>query len=61
MDKDWILQTNDTRRLFSNATWVPLRASQRQTYGITNVKNVGFVEEFWMWNGSIPAAKQENC
>lgn len=47
MDKDWILYTGEIRRIFSNATWVPLRAYRSKTYGITNVMDVGYVEDFF--------------
>lgn len=43
MDKDWVLQTKETRRTFSNATWVPLRASSNDEQG--NVKDIGYVSE----------------
>lgn len=33
MNRDWILQTRETRRSFANATWVPLRASQAKEQG----------------------------
>lgn len=32
-DQAWILQTNETRRRFSSATWVPLRASESHVVG----------------------------
>ena len=41
MNQDWILQTKETRRVFSNATWVPLRASINDEQG--NVKNIGYI------------------
>lgn len=40
MCQDWILQTKETRRAFSNATWVPLRASCNDKQG--EMKNVGY-------------------
>ena len=43
MNQDWILQTKETRRVFSNATWVPLRASINDEQG--NVKNIGYISE----------------
>lgn len=43
MDKDWVLQTKETRRTFSSATWVPLRASSNDEQG--NVKDIGYVSE----------------
>jgi len=45
MKKEWILQQNETRRKFSNSTWVPLRASYTEENG--NIKNVGFVSEYF--------------
>src|SRR5690625_5121165 len=47
MSRDWILQKKDTRRFFSNATWVPLRASYTNEKGKGTVKDVGYVEEFF--------------
>lgn len=43
MNQDWILQTKETRRSFSGATWVPLRASSNDEKG--KVKNIGYVSE----------------
>lgn len=45
MNKEWILQTKETRRFFSGATWVPLRASHDDENG--NVKTVGYVSEYF--------------
>jgi hypothetical protein len=45
MEKDWILQTKETRRLLSNATWIPLRESREDEKG--NVKEVGYVQEYF--------------
>ena len=45
MDKDWVLQTKETRRTFSSATWVPLRASSNDEKG--NVKDIGYISEFF--------------
>jgi hypothetical protein len=45
MDQVWILQTKETRRTFSGATWVPLRASLNEEQG--DVKSVGYVEDFF--------------
>lgn len=47
MDQDWILQKKETRRLYSNATWVALRASYTNEKGKGNLKDVGYVEEFF--------------
>ena len=33
MNEEWILQKKETRRLFSTATWVPLRASVKDEKG----------------------------
>ncbi len=43
MDKDWILLTKETRRAFSSATWVPLRASSNDEKG--NVRSIGYISE----------------
>jgi len=45
MNQDWILQTKETRRIFSGATWVPLRASSNDEQG--EVKDIGYVSEFF--------------
>lgn len=45
MDQDWILQTKETRRFFSGATWVPLRASCNEEQG--EVHDIGYVSEFF--------------
>jgi hypothetical protein len=45
MDQNWILQTAETRRLFSKATWIPLRASTSNETG--SVKQVGYVSEYF--------------
>lgn len=45
MNQEWILQTKETRRAFSNATWVPLRASINDEKG--NVKNVGYIGDYF--------------
>lgn len=45
MDKDWILQSKDTRRVFANATWVPLRASVEHSKG--DVKAVPYESEYF--------------
>lgn len=45
MNQEWILQTKETRRAFSNATWVPLRASINDKKG--NVKNIGYISEYF--------------
>lgn len=43
MNQDWILQTKETRRTFSSATWVPLREFRNDEQG--NVKDIGYIGE----------------
>lgn len=43
MNQDWILQTKETRRSFSSATWVPLRASYTDELG--EVRDIGYISE----------------
>jgi hypothetical protein len=45
MKRDWILQTKETRRTFSRATWVPLRASYNDEQG--EAQDIGYVSEFF--------------
>ncbi|SFK23284.1 hypothetical protein SAMN04488082_11794 [Desulfomicrobium apsheronum] len=45
MNHDWILQTKETRRAFSSATWVPLRASINHEKG--DVESIGYVSEYF--------------
>lgn len=45
MNQDWILQKKETKRTFSNATWVPLRASRDEDQG--DVQDIGYVSEFF--------------
>ncbi|MBU9166624.1 hypothetical protein [Burkholderia gladioli] len=45
MDRDWILQTRETRRTFAGATWVPLRASHADEKG--EVREVGYINEYF--------------
>jgi len=47
MNRDWVLQTRETRRSFANAAWVPLRASQDDEQGKVRVTQVGYVSEFF--------------
>ena len=47
MNRDWILQSKETRRTFATATWVPLRASQEDERGPATVTEVGYVSEFF--------------
>lgn len=43
MNQDWILHKKETRRLFSRATWVPLRASCNDEQG--EIRDIGYVNE----------------
>jgi hypothetical protein len=45
MNLEWIPQTKETRRVYSNATWIPLRASIDTSEG--NIKDVGDVAEYF--------------
>ncbi|WP_086480463.1 hypothetical protein [Oceanospirillum sanctuarii] len=45
MNQDWILQKRETRRTFSNSTWVPLRASVKDEKG--NAYYAGHVAEYF--------------
>ena len=45
MTLEWLLQTRETRRAFSTATWVPLRASINDERG--EVCSIGYVSEFF--------------
>jgi hypothetical protein len=45
MNQDWIIQSKETRRAFSNATWVPLRASVNEEK--SEVRKIGYVSEFF--------------
>ena len=45
MNQDWLLQKKETRRAFSSATWVPLRASINDEKG--DVRNIGYVREYF--------------
>lgn len=45
MNKEWILQTKETRRLFSKATWIPLRASINDEQG--DARNIGYISDFF--------------
>ncbi|NOS79524.1 MAG: hypothetical protein HOP35_16435 [Nitrospira sp.] len=47
MNQDWILQTKESRRIFANATWVPLRSSFNDEKGHARVTEVGYVSEFF--------------
>lgn len=45
MNEDWILHTSEIRRRFSQATWVPLRASIDNEIG--NVKEIGYIGDIF--------------
>ncbi len=45
MNQDWILHKKETRRFFSRATWVPLRASINDEKG--EVQSIGYVNEYF--------------
>jgi len=45
MNQDWILQNKETRRTFSGATWVPLRASINDERG--EIQSIGYVSEYF--------------
>ncbi|WP_320172885.1 hypothetical protein [Maridesulfovibrio sp.] len=45
MNKDWILQKKETRRYYSNATWVPLRESNNDEKG--EARSIGYKREFF--------------
>lgn len=45
MEQDWILLTKETRRAFSSATWVPLRASGTDEKG--DIQDIGYTSEFF--------------
>lgn len=44
-NKDWILQTKETRRNFASSAWVPLRASCSEKQG--DIKNIGYTAEYF--------------
>lgn len=45
MNRDWILHTRETPRVFSRATWVPLRASMSNEEG--EVRDIGYFSEYF--------------
>ena len=55
MSEAWILQSSETSRLFSRATWVPLRASLHDKKG--NVTEIGYIGDFFAC-GSVAFPKQ---
>lgn len=57
MNEAWILQASEIRRLYSRATWVPLRASLNYEKG--NVKEVGYVGDVFAC-GSVAFPKQHH-
>jgi len=58
MNQDWILQTKETRRTFSSATWVPLRASWNDEQG--EVRDIGYVGEvFGCGSAAFPPGHRE--
>ena len=48
MTKDWILQTKETRRKFTNSTWISLRSICESEKGDT--QNIGYISEFFGCN-----------
>lgn len=60
MNQDWILQTKETRRNFSEATWVPLRASHQDEHG--DVRDVGHISEYFgCGSAAFPLAHKERA
>lgn len=47
MNKEWILQEKETRRLFATATWVPLRASINDENSSGQVREIGYISEYF--------------
>lgn len=45
MNKNWILQKKETRRIFSKSTWVPLRASINDEQGDSHY--TGYISEYF--------------
>ncbi|EKL1986939.1 hypothetical protein PQX93_004632, partial [Salmonella enterica] len=45
MKLDWILQKKETQRLYSNATWVPLRATKTNEQGC--LFKIGYESDFF--------------
>lgn len=45
MNKDWILQKKETRRIFSKSTWVPLRAMSNDEHG--DSQHIGYTSEYF--------------
>ena len=60
MNQDWILQKKETRRIFSRATWVPLRASCDDEKG--KVRDIGYISEFFGCGSvAFPLEYRENA
>ncbi|CAN7617207.1 hypothetical protein LJR260_004398 [Variovorax paradoxus] len=58
MNEEWVLHRKETRRLFSNATWVPLRASMQDEKG--DVREVGFLSDvFGCGSVAFPPEQRE--
>lgn len=47
MKRDWMLQSRETRRRFDNSTWVPLRASEKHEEGRGDLKDIGYISEYF--------------
>ena len=47
MDQDWILQSKESRRIFSKATWIPLRALIRDDISRNEVTQVEYISEYF--------------
>jgi hypothetical protein len=58
MNQDWILQTRESRRSFSTATWIPLRAYSEEKQG--EVRDMGYVSElFACGSAAFPPENRE--
>ncbi len=47
MKREWMLQSRETRRRFDNSTWVPLRASGKREEGRGDLKDIGYISEYF--------------
>lgn len=45
MKQDWILHKKETKRIYSKATWIPLRASCDDSHG--DIKDIGYTSDFF--------------
>jgi len=45
VNREWILQTRETRRLFATSTWIPLRASVQIEHGHPDATSPGHITE----------------